>query len=106
MRHPVSTPGCFEHQLHAAVQGWVVGFAIGPSTPDHAQPGASEDAGCVGMIATARPRFGVEVGGPGIGMARGRAARWQLRRTFMHTIRPLMDLEPVAIYQAHDLGIH
>ena len=53
MRHPVSTPIRFEEQLSGAVLGGVVGCAIGPGAPDHAQPSAGEDADGVGMVATA-----------------------------------------------------
>ncbi len=70
MRHPVSTPSCFEEQLSGAVLSGVVGFAIVPGAPDDAQPSASEDANGVRVVAAPGLGLGVDVSGPGIGMAR------------------------------------
>jgi methyl-accepting chemotaxis protein len=70
MRHPVSTPRRFEHELSAAMEGRVVGFAVGPGAPVDTQPGAREDAYGMGMVAASRPGLGVHVGGPGVGMTR------------------------------------
>jgi hypothetical protein len=70
MRHPVSTPICFEEQLSGAMLSRVVGFAIGPGAPDDAQPGAGEDADGVRVVAAAGLGLGVDMGGPGIGVAR------------------------------------
>ena len=53
MRHPVSTPCCGELEHGAGVALEIVGLAVSPSTPDHSQPGSSEDANCVGMVAAA-----------------------------------------------------
>jgi hypothetical protein len=48
----------------------LVGFAVHPGAPDHAHPGASEDTHGVGMITATGSSFGVEMSGPGIGVAR------------------------------------
>ena len=53
MRHPGSTPLRGSEREGAAVERRVIGFAIHPGTPDHAQPGASQDADGVRMIAAA-----------------------------------------------------
>src|SRR3972149_11808498 len=70
MRHPVSTPRCLEQRLSRAMLGRVVGFSISPRTPDDAQPGAREDAYGVGMITAAGSCLGIDVRGPGVGVAR------------------------------------
>ena len=70
MRHPVSTPSCFEEKLSGAVLGRVVGFAIVPGAPDDAQPGTSEDTDGVRVVAASGLCLGVDAGGPGIGVAR------------------------------------
>jgi hypothetical protein len=70
MRHPVSTFRCFERGLKAAVQGGIVGFAIDPGAPDHAQPSAREDADGVRVVAAACSGVGVDGCGPGVGMTR------------------------------------
>ena len=53
MRHPVSTRGCLKQPLGGAMLSGVVGFAIDPCAPEHAQPGAREDANGVRMITAA-----------------------------------------------------
>ena len=64
MRHAVSAPRCFDHGLKRAVQGWVVGFAVGPGAPEDAQPGVVEYADGVEVVAAAASRVGVD-GVPG-----------------------------------------
>ena len=53
VRHPGSTSLAGSEREGAAVKGWVVGLAVGPGTPDHAQPGSGQDADGVGVIAAA-----------------------------------------------------
>ena len=55
MRHPVST-----HGERASVKVGVVGFAIGPRSPEDAQPGSAEHADGVRVVAAARARLGVD----------------------------------------------
>jgi hypothetical protein len=50
------------------VFGWVVGGVVLPAAPDDVEPGAGEDADGVRMIVAAGSGFGVEVGGPGVGV--------------------------------------
>src|SRR6266511_482260 len=52
MRRPVSTLGC-EEALEVAVAGGVVGGVVLPDAPDHAQPGAAEDADRVRVVVAA-----------------------------------------------------
>ena len=69
MRHPVSTPvgsGDFEGGL---MLGGIVGFAVVPSAPEDADPGAGEDADGVGMGAAAGSGALVDLGGPGRGVS-------------------------------------
>ena len=70
MRHPVSTPRSFEQNLRAAVTSRVVGFALNPCARDHAQPGTGEYAYGVRVIAATQLGFCVDIGGPGVGVAR------------------------------------
>ena len=73
MRHPVSTPallrGCWEVS-GAAVEAGFVGFSGLPATPEDAEPGASEDADSVRMIAAAISGASVDVSGPRRAVAR------------------------------------
>ena len=69
MRHPVSTPGCFEEELSGAMLGRVVRFAISPSSPDDAQPSAGEDSHGVRMVATSGFGLGIDAGGPSVGVS-------------------------------------
>src|SRR5215218_8810012 len=48
----------------------VVGHLVDPAAPDHPNPGASKDAGGVGMIVAAGDGVGVDLGGPGAGQPR------------------------------------
>src|SRR5215212_2682958 len=50
--------------------GRVVRSAIGPSAPEDAQPGTSEDTDGVRVVAASGLCLGVDAGGPGIGVAR------------------------------------
>src|SRR5947207_10713892 len=59
MRHPVSTPCCVETERGTMASG-IVSASIGPHTPEHAGPGAGEDANGVRMIATARAGLGID----------------------------------------------
>src|SRR5215216_2718622 len=47
----------------------VVGHLVDPAAPDHPDPGASKDPSGVGMIVAAGDGVGVELGGPGAGLA-------------------------------------
>src|SRR2546423_15263707 len=70
MRHPVSTS--FLQCLDGAeVKFGVVGLAVRPCTPDHPQPGASEDANGMRMVAATLTRSCVDVARPEAGMAGG-----------------------------------
>jgi hypothetical protein len=53
--------------LGGSVRDWVVGHLVDPAAPDYPDPGASEDAGGVGVVVAAGDGVGVEVGGPGAG---------------------------------------
>ena len=70
MRHPVSTPCRFEHELSAAMLFRVVEYAVGPGTPDDAQPSATEDVHSKRVIAASGPGLCVDACGPGIGVTR------------------------------------
>src|SRR6188768_613641 len=70
MRHPVSTPRCLEEQLSGAVLSWIVGFVVGPGAPDDAQPGTSEDANGVWVVAATGLGLGIDMSSPIIGMSR------------------------------------
>ena len=48
---------------------WIVGFAVDPCAPDHAQPSASEDANGVRMIAATSAGLSIDMGGPLVGVA-------------------------------------
>ena len=45
----------------------VVGQVVDPAAPDHPDPGASKDAGGVGVVVAAGDGVGVDLGGPGAG---------------------------------------
>ena len=71
VRLPVSTGGEFEV---CSATGWrvsvgVVGLVVGPGAPEDADPGPGEDADGVRVVAAAPASAGVDVGGPGAGMA-------------------------------------
>src|SRR5262245_45768702 len=68
MRHPVSTLGRVEGK-RGTVSSRVVGGAVDPQSPEHADPSASEDSYGVGVIAASGARGVVTVGGPGAGTA-------------------------------------
>ena len=67
----VSSGGGFgvEEVLEGSVFGGVVGGVGGPAFPDDGDPGAGEDAYGVGVVVAAGCGLGVEVGGPGVGVA-------------------------------------
>ena len=69
MRHPVSTPDGLKKGLGGTMIGDVIRLAIGPGTPEHAHPGAGEDADGVGMVAAAGASAGVDICSPGAGVA-------------------------------------
>ena len=76
MSCPVSTSavlgglvGGVEDRLECSVVGGVVGDAVVPAVPDDVCPGAGEDADGVGVVVAAGDGSGVEVGGPGVGVA-------------------------------------
>src|ERR1700760_1365787 len=52
-----------------AVPGGVVGCVVEPAGPDHADPGAGEDADGVGVVFAAGAGVVVNLGGPGAGVA-------------------------------------
>jgi hypothetical protein len=56
--------------LGGSMLDWVVGHLVDPAAPDHPDPGASEDAGGVGVVVAAGDGVGVELGGPGAGQSR------------------------------------
>ena len=56
--------------LGGSVLDRVVGHLVDPAAPDHPDPGASKDAGGVGMVVAAGDGVGVELGGPGAGQPR------------------------------------
>src|SRR4051794_31127726 len=58
-------PGLFGVCRGASVLGGVVGSTVGPAAPDHADPGAGEDADRVGVVLAAGDGSSVDVGGPG-----------------------------------------
>ncbi len=58
MRHPASLDS-------GVVFVGLVGGTVGPGSPEDADPGTREDAGCVGMVAAAGSGGGVDLGGPG-----------------------------------------
>src|SRR5215218_3887062 len=68
MRRPVSTLE-FEESGEVAVAGGVVGGVVLPAAPEHACPGAAEDAGGVGVVAAAGGGAVVGVVGPGVPVA-------------------------------------
>ena len=51
------------------MSGGVVGGVVLPAVPDDEQPGAGQDAHCVGVVVAAGAGALVEVGGPGVGLA-------------------------------------
>jgi hypothetical protein len=60
--------GClFGEPLGGSMLDWVVGHLVDPAAPDHPDPGASEDAGGVGVVVAAGDGVGVDLGGPGAG---------------------------------------
>jgi hypothetical protein len=68
VRRPVSTLGGAE-TVEAAVLGGVVGGVVLPDAPDDAEPGAAEDAECVGVVFAAGDRVGVDLLCPGVVLA-------------------------------------
>ena len=60
--------GClFGEPLGGPMLDWVIGHLVDPAAPDHPDPGASKDAGGVGMVVAAGDGVGVDLGGPGAG---------------------------------------
>src|SRR5215207_11051557 len=55
--------------LGGSVLDRVVGHLVDPAAPDHPDPGASKDAGGVGMVVAAGDGVGVDLGGPGAGQS-------------------------------------
>jgi hypothetical protein len=55
--------------LGGSMLDWVVGHLVDPAAPDHPDPGASKDAGGVGVVVAAGDGVGVELGGPGAGQS-------------------------------------
>ena len=49
--------------------GGVVGDSALPAVPDDVEPGAGEDADCVGVVVSSGAGAGVQVGGPGVGVS-------------------------------------
>ena len=73
MRHPVSTGRESSdglELLQGSMPFGLVGLLVAPGAPEDAQPGASEDADGVGMVAAASPSALVDGRGPGRGVAR------------------------------------
>src|SRR5579875_1795833 len=72
MRSPVSS--CLvlggQEALECVVFGGVVGDVFLPAVPDDEEPGAGEDAYGVGVVVSSVAGSLVEVGGPGVGVAR------------------------------------
>lgn len=64
MRHPVSTPRVLRRHESGAVVGDVAGKSVLPAAPQHADPGAREDARGMGVIAAALPGARVNPRGP------------------------------------------
>jgi hypothetical protein len=59
--------GCLLDQpLGGAMLDRVVGHLVDPAAPDHPDPGASKDAGGVGVVVAAGDGVGVDLGGPGL----------------------------------------
>ncbi len=69
MRHPASTPRDLKSRSGTMTRG-VVWRSIGPSTPDNAHPSTAENAHGMGVIASSRKGFGIDVSGPGVGVTR------------------------------------
>ena len=59
-----------EQGLQGSVAGGLVGGVDLPAVPDDVEPGACQDAGGVGVVVSAGAGAVVEVGGPGVGVAR------------------------------------
>src|SRR5215212_10731458 len=55
--------------LGGSVLDRVVGHLVDPAAPDHPDPGASKDAGGVGVVVAAGDGVGVDLGGPGAGQS-------------------------------------
>src|SRR2546427_6651461 len=72
VRHPVSTLewSCGGHALGGPVKRDVVKAAVLPATPEHANPGAGQDADRMRMMAAPSARGGVDCRRLGRGMAR------------------------------------
>src|SRR5882757_5665187 len=70
MTLPVSTSGSLEMQvLGVAVPVGVVGDLVDPAAPDDADPRPGQDPHGVGVVVAAGTGFGVDLRGPGAGVA-------------------------------------
>ena len=74
--------------LGGCVLDWVVGHLVDPSSARSPDPGASKDAGGVGVVVAAGDGVGVDLGGPGLASRElGAKVVMALRKRLLHAQR-------------------